>query len=230
MALRLIDISLEITVDSVVYPGDEPLQIERISSIGPDCPYNLTKLGWSTHFLTHVDPPKHFVENGASVDQLPLDRFFGEALVIAVDGPSIAPHHLPSKAELRGKRVLFKTDNAKLLDPTTFVEDHVYVTEDAATALSDAQISLIGIDYIDVDKFGDERFPAHQVFLQAGIPILEGLDLSHVEPGRYWLVALPLKIQDGDGSPVRAALISLEDLLREVAVAVEHRGGEDPAQ
>jgi len=214
MSFRLIDISREISSDSVVYPGDSPLEIERVASIGPDSAYNLSKLGWNTHFLTHVDPPKHFVADGASVAELPLERFFGEAIVVEVEGPVILPNHLPEEDKLEGISVLFKTDHIHRWDPTRFLEDHVYLSPEAAQLLVERKVNLVGIDYIDIDRFGDETFPTHQILLGANVPILEGLDLSQVQPGRYGLIALPLKIKDGDGSPVRAALIPWEDFSR----------------
>jgi len=214
MAFRLIDISREISPDSVVYPGDEPLEMERVAAIGPESAYNLTKLGWNTHFLTHIDPPRHFVKDGASVTDLPLERFFGDAIVVEVEGPVILPIHIPAGDEIEGKSVLFKTDHIHRWDPTRFLEDHVYLSPEAAQLLCERGVNLVGIDYLDIDRFGDETYPTHQILLGADIPILEGLDLSKVSPGRYGLVALPLKIKDGDGSPVRAALIPWEDFSR----------------
>lgn len=207
----IIDISRTISSQSVVYPGDDPLQLDKLCGIQPGCPCNITRLGWTTHFLTHVDPPLHFVENGASLDEIPIDRYFGEALVIEVDGDSVLESHIPTTGLAKGVNLLFKTRNSKRGDTEPFDADHVYVSRHAAQSAVEAGVNLVGIDYISVDRYGDEEYTAHRILLLNNVLILEGLNLSHVAPGRYTLVALPLKIAGGDGSPVRAVLIPIPD-------------------
>jgi arylformamidase len=206
--MRLIDISRPIASGGLVYPGDPPLAVERLCTVGKDSPCTITSLGgWTTHFLTHVDAPLHFVAGGATLDETPLDRFLGDALVIEVEGDAVLPGHLPPHEDLRGVAVLFKTRNSQAFDPDVFHEDHVYVSAGAATAAVERRVNLVGIDYLSVDRHGDETYPAHHTLLGNGVLILEGIDLAGVAPGRYTLVALPLRIAGADGSPVRAALI-----------------------
>jgi arylformamidase len=200
----MIDISLPIRPGAVVYPGDPPLAMGPIATIGSDG-YRLTQLGWTTHFLTHFDPPAHFLANGATIDEIPLARFHCPAVVVPVEGPSIEPEHVPE--DVAGKAVLFRTTNSARLDATEFLEDHVYVSGAAAQALADRRANLVGIDYLDVDRFGDEDFPAHRILLANDVLILEGLDLRAVEPGEGTLIAFPLRIAAGDGSPTRAVFI-----------------------
>ena len=203
----IIDISRTISSQAVVYPGDDPLQVESLCSIQPDCPCNITKLGWTTHFLTHVDPPLHFVEDGASLDDIPISRFIGEAVVIAIEGDMVLASHLAALGELSGLNLLFKTRNSTKSDTDPFDQNHVYISQEAAEAAVEAGVNLVGIDYISVDQYGNDQYPAHRILLTNNVLILEGLILTDVLPGRYTVIALPLKIAGGDGSPVRAVLI-----------------------
>jgi len=204
---NLVDISREIASDAIVYPGDPPLAVNKLCQIEPGCPCNISQVSWTTHFLTHVDPPLHFIEGGASLDEVPLHRFSGDALVVGVVGDVVLPEHVPQEAEVKGQNLLFKTRNSQVTDSQTFDENHVYISAEAAEVLVARGANLVGIDYLSVDRFGDEAYPAHRTFLGNGVLILEGLDLSRATPGRYTLMAFPLKIAKGDGSPVRAVLI-----------------------
>lgn len=206
---RLIDISRTISSGSVVFPGDSPLKMDKVCEIGPSCPCSITQLGWTTHFLTHVDPPCHFIQGGKTLDDISIDRFCGEALVISVTGDAIAADDLPN-GRLDGVSLLFKTRNSRLGDTDDFDANHVYLTKEAAEKAVAAGVNLVGIDYLSVDHFGDETYPTHRTLLGNNVLILEGVNLAPVSPGRYTLFALPLKIQQGDGSPVRAILMPHE--------------------
>lgn len=201
----IIDISRSIDSESLVYPGDDHLDVSPICSIGPECPCNITKLGWSTHFLTHVDPPLHFVKDGKSLDEIPLERFMGKARVIEVLGDCVKASDIPDES-LQGVTVLFRTRNSAEFSNNHFNENHVYVSKEAAQKAVAVGINMVGIDYISVDKYGDADYPAHNTLLGNNVLIIEGLDLSAVSPGEYTFSALPLKISKGDGSPVRAIL------------------------
>jgi arylformamidase len=201
---NLYDISREIAASSVVYPGDASANVSPICEIGEAAPCHIMNLGLSTHYLTHVDVPAHFIKGGASLDDIALSRFTGPAVVVEAGGSVITAADVPVVPP--DVNVLFKTRNSDQPTEAPFREDHVYLAEDAARALSDAGVNLVGIDYISIDRFGDENYPAHRLLLGAGILILEGLDLTGVNPGRYRLCAFPLRVASGDGSPVRAVL------------------------
>lgn len=204
MNRSLIDISRTISGDALVYPGDAPLRIEQLRTIGPDSPYGLLEIHCTTHFLTHLDAPLHFFAEGESVEELAPDRFIGDALVIEVEGDAVRESDVPENAA--GLNLLFKTRNSIHWDPHAYDTGHVYIDGAAAEAMAARGANLVGLDYLSVDRFGDDAFPAHRALLGAGVLILEGLDLSGVEAGHYTLYALPLKIANGDGSPVRAVL------------------------
>jgi len=207
MAPKILDISRAISENAPVYPGDEPLRMEPVCAIRPGSPASITRLHWTTHFLTHLDPPSHFFKDGRALDQFPLDRFINEALVVEIAGGRVEPADLPSADAMRGRSVLFKTRRSVESDPRHFDEHHSSLASEAARRIAQAGANLVGIDTPSVDRHGDEAFPVHRTLLGADVLILEGLDLAAVAPGRYQLIALPLKIVRGDGSPVRAVLL-----------------------
>lgn len=202
--MTFFDISRLITDDSLAYPGDPPVRVKRSSHIGAGSPFNVLELNWTTHVLTHIDAPKHFIEQGESVAELAPERFIGPALVIEVEGDAVDAGDVPEVAT--GLNLLFKTRNSTRWDPRIYDEQHVFITPEAAEAIVAGGANLVGFDYLSVDRFGDEEYPVHRTLLGGGVLILEGLDLSGVEEGDYMLYALPLKIDGGDGSPVRAVL------------------------
>jgi arylformamidase len=183
--------------------------MRRSSDIGRGDPYNVIELRFTTHLLTHLDAPRHFFPEGYAVDEIPTERFVSDAMVIEVKGDAVLPEHVPERAA--GVSLLYKTRNSDQWDPRLYDPEHVYISGAAAEAMALAGANLVGIDYLSADPPNDATYPAHNALLGAGIPILEGIDLSGVEPGRYTLIALPLKISGGDGSPVRAVLLPWEE-------------------
>jgi len=142
------------------------------------------------------------------MDRMPLDATVGRARVIEIQDPvSIKPNELDPHRVGRGERVLFKTRNSSLGWWTQdFIEDFVYVSQEAARYLADREVRTVGVDYLSVGGFRRDGVETHQALLGAGIWVIEGLDLSRVEPGEYELICLPLKVEDGDGAPARAIL------------------------
>ena len=200
------DLSIRITPDMPVWPGDVNAEITPASRISQGAGANVSILRFSTHVGTHVDPPLHFIDGGMTVDQLPLDALVGECLVHKVDSPQVI-----AIADLEGipagtERIIFKTRNSDLWHKPGFQTDYVYLDPDAAEWLVKRGIRLVGTDYLSVDKMKSGHL-THTCLLQAGVVIIEGLDCSEVPEGTYTLVCLPLKIKGGDGAPARAILI-----------------------
>jgi arylformamidase len=205
--MKIFDVSLPISKEMPVYPGDPAVKIQRKATIGKDgAKYNLSRLSMGAHTGTHVDAPFHFLENGDTVDKLPLELLMGRARVVEVTAPRIDETALKEFDFTADARVLFKTRNSYLWSQPRFVEDYVYITPGAARALVNEGIKVVGIDYLSVEQYGSENFETHITLLGAGTLIIEGLDLREVEPGDYDLTCLPLKIKDGDGSPARVIL------------------------
>ncbi len=209
--MNLIDISLTLHPDLPVWPGDAPVILERMRSISEGSASNDTRLRCSVHAGTHVDAPCHFLENGASVDQLPLDVLVGPATVVAIEDTSvITPNDLMDR-NLPGdtRRLLIRTPNSELWsDPShRFHRDFVALNPAAAQWVVDQGIRLIGVDYLSVQRYSDTNAATHRILLKAGVVIVEGLDLRGVRPGSYELMCLPMKLAGSDGAPARAVLI-----------------------
>jgi arylformamidase len=202
---KIIDISLVLDEDTPIYPGNPDLKIKRTQTIEHDgC--NVSELSMGCHTGTHIDSPWHFFDDGARAKDLPLDVLMGRAIVIEInDTESIKPPELGSALEKGYERVIFKTKNSGLIHSKNFQKDYVYLSAEAADYLVRNNVRLIGIDYLSINKFDSPEQETHKILLGNNVVIIEGLDLSNVEPGEYELIALPLKLPT-DGSPSRVVL------------------------
>lgn len=201
---RIIDISVDLDEQTVVYPGTPPFAAEPTHSSATGS--RLTKLSLSTHFGTHLDAPLH-AGHGQSIDKMPLAHFAGPCRVVDCSH-SIQNISLEDVKKLQpqpGERLLFKTTNSDR-GLGTFYPDFIYMSPEAAQFLADSRIALVGIDYYSIKQKGSPDNLPHTAFLSRNIPILEGIDLKDVAEGTYFLVALPLKFTGLDGSPCRAVL------------------------
>jgi arylformamidase len=209
--MKIYDVTVAISNDLPVYPGDPPIQIERTHSLEKGDIARVSRLIFSTHIGTHIDPPYHFIKDGVSLDQAPLEVFIGPARVVDAGDAASIDAALLSTFDLDGaSRVLFKTSNSRLWRETKeFQKDFVYLETDAAEALVALGVKLVGIDYLSIEKFGFDQPTTHWTLLGNDVYIVEGLDLSAIAPGDYELICLPLKIKDGDGGPARVVLREL---------------------
>jgi arylformamidase len=201
-----IDISVPLRSRMVHWPTDREPLIERTLSLDRGDPMNLTAAAMSLHTGTHMDAPLHFLAGAPAIDAMPLDAAAGRARVLGFpDAAAIGPAELDPYAVEAGERILLKTSNSRRCWRTDeFVADFVAVTPDGARYLAARGIRAVGIDYISIGADGEEGDETHRVLMGAGIWIIEGLDLSAVEPGDYELVCLPLRVLNGDGAPARA--------------------------
>jgi len=207
--MKIHDVTVPLSRDLIVYPGDPPTRIEKKSSIGEaGARCNLSRYSFGSHSGTHVDPPFHFIKDGITVDKLPLELLMGRARVVEITAQRIDEVALDEFDFTNDVRVLFKTRNSYLWSEKKFVKDYVYITAGAALMLVNNGIKVVGIDYLSVDKFEADEPEAHLTLLGGGTIIIEGLDLREVESGDYEMVCLPLKVKDGDGAPARVVLRS----------------------
>lgn len=191
--MEIIDISKNI-FEAEVYPGDPSPVAEKLSrmELGDEC--NLTAMYACLHNGTHCDAPLHFIEDGACIKDLDLSVFIGTCTVIeagTVITGEIIDKYLPHGCE----RVLFKTQGG-------------FIHESAAAELALRGVKLIGIDSFSIDPQGDFEPLAHRALLSEGVVVLEGLNLSAVQPGEYFLIAPPVNTGELEAAPVRAILIS----------------------
>jgi arylformamidase len=169
---------------------------------------NVSKLSLGAHTGTHMDAPLHFLRDGAGIDTMPFLATLGIARVIEIHDPvSIKPAELAGHAIQPGERVLFKTLNSsRCWQADSFVEDFIYISADAASYLAARGVQTVGVDYLSVGGFRADGAATHRALLEAGIWIIEGLNLAQVRPGSYELICLPLRLLHADGAPARAIL------------------------
>jgi arylformamidase len=208
--MAIYDISLPISESLVVWPSDPPVCITHRSHLDKGDHATVSRLDMGVHTGTHVDAPAHFLQGGAGVDTLDLGALVGLALVAeakvsdALTADVLAEMAIPLGTE----RVLFRTRNSNLWaqGAREFNEDFVAITQDGARWLVERGIRLVGVDYLSVSPYGESK-PIHEMLLQAGIVLVEGLNLSGIRPGMYQFICLPLKIEGCDGAPARAILM-----------------------
>lgn len=207
--MTLYDISLTIAEDLPVWPGDPKIELKKISKIEEGEEANVTHISACVHIGTHVDAPDHFLGNGQTVENLQLDLLVGAAFVVEihVDG-QVSAVDLQSASIPEGtKRLLIKTANSQLWAEGVkeFKSDFIALEADAAAYLVNQGVEVVGVDYLSVAPFADPA-PTHRILLEAGVLVIEGLNLSGIESGDYTLMCLPLKISGSDGAPARVLL------------------------
>ena len=206
---EIIDISVPVLPGMPVWPGDGDFRIVPVKRMAAGDKNNLSRLDCGVHTGTHVDAPWHFLEDGNTAEQLPLNAMIGEAFVAYLQEVDVITADTLAQLALPGSttRLLLRTRNSELWETgvTEFRKDFVALTSDAAQWLVDQGIHLIGVDYLSVHRYGDGPL-THQILLRAGIVIVEGLNLAGVAPGKYELICLPLRLDGADGAPARAVL------------------------
>jgi len=204
------DVTVPITNNMPVWPGDPPVQLTAKSHRSRDKSHTvrLTAIEMSSHTGTHIDAPFHMIDSGKKLHELSLDVLAGKAAVFEIAGARSLGRTELERLDWSGvERVLFKTENSKRWQDGKFYEDFVYLDPGGAEFLVQRGIRLVGIDYLSIDQFKSESHPSHFVLLTKDIVVLEGLDLNAVRQGEYTLLALPLNLQDADGAPTRVVLM-----------------------
>lgn len=230
--MKLYDVTLPITDDLPVWPGDPSVSLVMSTSIAKGDKCNITNIQMGAHTGTHIDAPYHFLEDGATTDTIPIETFIGPCVVIEVDSEACIEKKDFRKYDLTGhSRVLVKTRNSELwaeyektklrscevgklgfcstshlhnFSPSMF--SYVSLGIDAARYLVEMKTVLVGIDYLSIESFGSAGSPVHKLLLKNNITILEGLNLSGVKAGAYELLCLPLKLLGCEGAPARVIL------------------------
>lgn len=204
---RLIDVSPLVSERIAVFPGDVAYRREASHEIASGAHLDLSSARTTLHLGAHADAPSHTVGGAPSIDRLPLDAFYGPCQVMRVrvaPGARVLPADLT--AEVRTPRVLL--DTGSYPDPDGWRDDFASLSTELVAHLASRGVVLVGIDTPSVDPATDRELAAHKALVAAGIVNLEGLVLSHVEPGAYTLLALPLRLLGADAAPVRAALVA----------------------
>ena len=201
-----IDASLPISNDSLVWPGDDPIDIAPTCQIRKGEVCNESRIQIGSHNTTHIDAPYHFDEQGQRIDEMDVDVFVGPAWVLQIDAPDlIRLADVQRIPEGEFKRVLFKTCNTKRLGDKTFHTDYVGLEPDGAAYLVEKGCKLVGIDYYSICPYADLE-TTHRTLLCNAVAILESVVLSQVSAGPVEIIALPLKITGGDACPARVLI------------------------
>jgi len=207
MTRRLIDISQPVDAAAGVFPGDTPFSFEWKWDLSAGSSCNVATVTTSPHVGTHADAPLHFLSDGTSIGEVDLLPYVGPCIV--VEGPSegqILQSHLADIDFSETPRVLLKTHGRS---DTSFPARFVTLSTEAVDHLANSGALLVGLDTPSMDPPASKSLEAHHALGRAGIAILENLTLAQVEPGRYELIALPLRWTGLDASPVRAVLRTL---------------------
>ncbi len=199
-----IDITMPLHKNMPVWPGDTPFDCRLVATLGEDGA-NVGEMTMSLHAGTHVDAPFHYDDFGKSVDALPLELFIGPALLVEMTGVERIEKHHVEPLTLQGvERIFFKTKEA--YDLYRFADSYATIHPDAVVYLASRGIRVIGTDAPSVDAVEEVALPAHHACKEAGIYIIENLYLKDAEVGMYEFIGLPLPIQGGDASPIRAVI------------------------
>lgn len=193
--MKIIDISQEV-LSCRAFPGDPVPRGERMQSMEQGSLYNLSQLSMCAHNGTHVDAPAHFIKDGKTVEQMPLESFVGDCFVARHEGDLTE----------EDARSILQRASAAGADERILIAGNATVTEEAARVFASARIKLIGNESQTV---GPENAPmqVHLILLGAEVVLLEGLVLTGVAEGRYFLSSLPLNFAGFEGAPCRAYLI-----------------------
>jgi len=193
-----------------VYEGDAGMRFDFVKDMRKGDFVTGSAYSLGAHSGTHIDAPMHFIRDGAPIDSVSLERLIGPARVIeipdsvkAIDAAELQRHDWKGPP-----RILFRTKSSSgsWLTSPTFHRDFTYIAPDAAQLLADANVQLVGIDYLSAEQFGAPAPRTHQILLGKGIPIVEGLSLVNVRAGDYDLIVLPVKVGGHEAAPARAVV------------------------
>ena len=202
-----IDVSVTVRSGMPHWPDNPPIVLERVMDLGRGDPRNVSHLAMGVHSGTHMDGPVHFIHEAPGLDEMPLAATMGEARVIEIEHPPRSrPENWPCTGSGRVNASCPDLELDRCWQAPSFVEDFVYISEPAAVHLAEAGVRTVGVDYLSVGGYRADGPLIHRILLEAGIWIIEGLDLSPVTGGRYEMICLPVKLHGSDGAPARAIL------------------------
>jgi len=209
MTERIHDISLPIEAGLPTWPTSEGFRTRQAMAIRDGDSANVTVVEMDVHTGTHVESGLHFLADGAPIESIGLDAFVGPADVVEIDGDAVNAASLEAAGvPVDCRRLLVKTANSARWAAGWGEFDPVYVslTPDAATWAAERGLALVGIDHLSIQLYEDDG-ETHRILMRAGIAILEGLNLAGIAPGRYTLVAAPIRLVGVEAAPARALLL-----------------------
>jgi kynurenine formamidase len=212
---KFVDLSWDVTERTPIYPGDPEPKISVATTLENEG-YNLSGVYLGTQTGTHVDAPYHFSNEGETIENMELDFFFGEAVVIRVTDKKAnekitMDDVMPYDEKIKeGTIVLFNTNWYKKVGTEEFY-NHPYVSGKVAEYLVNKGVRFLCIDTINADQTGGTEFPVHDLFSEKRLMIGENWAyFDHIDFDNVLVAAFPLKIVGTDGSPVRAVAMEIE--------------------
>jgi kynurenine formamidase len=216
---RIIDLSLALDADTQVYPGDPRVRFTTAATIAADG-FNLLHIEMGSQSGTNVDAPYHFLDSGAPIDQVELNRFVGPGVIIDVRAKPARTPITSSDVEPyldqvgRGTIVVFHTGWSSYYQTPEYF-DHPYLGADACAALLDRGVRTFCLDTLNVDETPDEShpgagFPVHGLIARAGGIVVENLTaLDQIDFAAPLISVLPLRLSGADGGPARAVAMDI---------------------
>lgn len=211
--VNIIDISVPLSNKTHQWPGvHHELKLDKIKQINNGDHCNLSRVQMSLHSGTHIDAPSHYLDNGETIDNIEVSRLCGVAYVFDLTHlHRISAEDIDINKAENASIYLLKTSNSNIWQQGKFNKDYVHIDEGCAEKLAAIGLTLVGIDYLSIEEFESELHTVHKTLLSKGIIILEGLNLSSIEEGKYELYCLPLNICNAEAAPARAVLVQQRD-------------------
>jgi arylformamidase len=214
--VEVFDVTVPFSGNIPTWPTHPPAQVVPLNRVAEGAGSNVSRLDISSHAGTHVDANWHFIDDGAKLLDIPLQRWSGPCVVVHIPdevdqirASDLEHARIPPGTE----RLLLRTRNSRVWEdwsgevPLSFREDYVGLQPDAARWVVDRSIRVIGTDALSIGSFGSANRESHVTLLGNDVLIIELLDLHAIAPGPYELICLPLKLAIGDGAPARVLLV-----------------------
>jgi len=203
--MKIYDISLEINEDMAVYKNKKDKKPKIIVTRKLKDGANESKLIIESHTGTHADAFFHMLSKGKTMEKISINKFVGSCVVIDFTKikNKITIKNFQKKKIIKNDIVLLKTRKILL---KKFDKNYTYLDKTGAKFLAGKKIKCVGVDNLGIER-NQPGHETHKILFQKNIPIVEGLELSKIIPGRYFFIGLPLKVKDGDASPIRAMLV-----------------------
>jgi arylformamidase len=210
--MKIHDISMDIEPGMLYWRDGKPPEVISVFRLADGAQSEVSRWLIGAHTGTHIDAPRHFIPTGATVEALPLETFVGATRVVDVSaqGDEQITAETVRNAKLNGaKRVLFRTSNSqKRMVKRQFSDYWVGIRADAAQAIVDAGVLLVGIDYVTIESVDQtDKWPTHHILCGAGVVILEGANLLKISDGTYFMCCLPMRLKGSEAAATRTILI-----------------------
>ena len=206
----LIDVSYPYTENMAIYPNNPEFVLKRVQDLERGDSANVSSITIGTHTGTHMDAPSHFIAEGKTIDQLPLEAMTGVAKLLDLLGNEEITRDVLMKYDIEANDIIIlKTDNSKVFHGDIILADYVTLDYMAAEYLVEKKIKMVCIDYMTIERPRAKRVVGkniHDILLSKEILIAEALDLASVTEGTYQLFCFPINIVGADGVPTRIVL------------------------